>query len=171
MAAYPSHGKVSAMRDFLIHTYDLLIRGSAAIMGFFHGMTNGNHRSAVLLLCLMAADYLTGLIAAWLSKSRKTKTGKLSSSAAFRGLLHKAVMVLVLVISAVLDWFIGDRNAMFFTAVCWMYISSEALSLLENLTLCGVPVPAALKRRLALFSQTEEAGTQQPAPPLPQSIS
>ena len=159
------------MRDFLIHTYDLLLKGSAAIVGFFHGMTSGNHRSAVLLLCLMAADYLTGLIAAWLNKSRKTKTGKLSSAAAFRGLLRKALMVLVLVISAVLDWFIGDHNAMFFTAVCWMYIGSEALSLLENMALCDIPVPAALKRRLALFSQTEESGVQQPAPDLPQTIS
>ena len=171
MAAYPSHGKVSAMRDFFIHTYDLLVKGSAAIMGFFHGMTSGNHRSAVLLLCLMAADYLTGLIAAWLNKSRKPKTGKPRSAAAFRGLLRKVLMALVLIVSAVLDWFIGDHNAMFFTAVCWMYIGSEALSLLENLTLCGVPVPAALKRRLALFSRTEESGIQQPAPDLPQTIS
>lgn len=159
------------MRDFFMHTYDLLVKGSAAIMGFFHGMTSGNHRSAVLLLCLMTADYLTGLIAAWLNKSRKTKAGKFSSTAALRRLLHKAVMGLVLMLSAVLDWFIGDHNAMFFTAVCWMYIGSEALSLLENLTLCGVPVPAVLRRRLALFSQTEESGIQQPAPDLPQTIS
>ena len=159
------------MRDFLIHTYDLFVKGGAAIVGFFHGMTMGNHRSAVVLLCLMATDSLTGLIAARLNRSRKTRAGKLKSAPAFPGLLHKAVMMLVLMLSAVLDWFVDDHNAMFCTAVCWMYIGSEALSLLENLTLCGVPVPAVLKRRLALFSQTEESGVQQPAPDLPQTIS
>ena len=156
------------MRDFFLHTYDLLIRGGAAVMGFLHGMSTGEHRCGVLLLCLMAADYLTGLIAAIMGKRRKT--GKTVHMAGFRRLLHKAVMLLVLLLAAVLDWFIHDQNAMFFTAVCWMYIGSEALSLLENLRLCGVPVPARLQRRLEAFSGVEEAPVQVPSGPPPESL-
>ena len=121
-----------------------------------------------LLLCLMAADYLTGLIAAVIGKRRKS--GKTIGMAGFQRLLHKAVMLLVLLLAAVLDWFIHDQNAMFFTAVCWMYIGSEALSLLENLRLCGVPVPARLRRRLETFSGVEEAPVQVPSGPQPESL-
>lgn len=158
------------MRDFLMHTYDLLVKGSAAIVGFFHGMYRENRPSAVLLLCLMAADYLTGFIAAWLNKKQQ-QAGKWSGAAAFRRLLPKTAMLLVLILSAVLDWFINDHNAMFFTAVCWMYIGSEALSLLENLTLCGVPVPAVLKRRLKWFGAGEQPSSHQPSPAPAQNIS
>lgn len=140
------------MRDFLMHTYDLLLRGGAAVMGFFHGMGSGEHRCGILLLCLMAADYITGVIAAILGKSPKTGTGKLSSAAGYKGLLHKGAMLLVLMLAAVLDWFIHDANAMFFSAVCWMYIGNEALSLMENLALCGVPVPKRLRRHLEQFA-------------------
>ena len=140
------------MRDFLMHTYDLLLRGGAAVMGFFHGMGSGEHRCGILLLCLMAADYITGVIAAMLGKSPKTGTGKLSSAAGYKGLLHKGAMLLVLMLAAVLDWFIHDANAMFFSAVCWMYIGNEALSLMENLALCGVPVPTRLRRHLEQFA-------------------
>lgn len=151
------------MRDFFMHTYDLLVRGGAAVLGFFSGMGTGEHRCALLLLFLMAADYIAGVIAAIMGKSRKTSTGKLSSAAGFSGLLRKAAMLLVLMLCAVLDWFIHDGNAMFFTAVCWMYISNEALSLLENLTLCGIPVPQWLKKRLEKFASEEEAAIHQPA--------
>jgi len=151
------------MRDFFMHTYDLLLRGGAAVLGFFHGMRTGEHRCALLLLCLMAADYFAGVAAAFMGRSRKTSAGKLSSAAGFAGLLHKAAMLLVLLLSAVLDWFIHDGNAMFFSAVCWMYIGNEALSLLENLALCGVPVPARLKRHLERFVHQEETPIQQPA--------
>ena len=156
------------MRDFFLHTYDLLIRGGAAVMGFLHGMSTGEHRCGVLLLCLMAADYLTGLIAAAIGKRRKN--GKTIGLAGFQRLLHKAVMLLVLLLAAVLDWFIHDQNAMFFTAVCWMYIGNEALSLLENLRLCGVPVPARLQRRLEAFSGVEEAPVQESSDPQPESL-
>ena len=121
-------------------------------MGFFHGMGSGEHRCGILLLCLMAADYITGVIAAMLGKSPKTGIGKLSSAAGYKGLLHKGAMLLVLMLAAVLDWFIHDANDMFFSAVCWMYIGNEALSLMENLALCGVPVPKRLRRHLEQFA-------------------
>ena len=153
------------MRDFFMHTYDLLLRGGAAVLGFFHGMSAGKHRCGLLLLCLMVSDYTTGIIAATLSRNSETLKRNHSSATGIKGLLHKAVMLLVLMIAAVLDWFIHDQNAMFFSAVCWMYIGSEALSLLENLALCGVPVPKRLKRHLTRLiteeesSQTATAGT------------
>ena len=144
------------MRDFFVHTYDLLLRGGAAAMGFLQGITGPEHRGAVFLVILMAADYLTGIVAAARGKSRHTAKGKLSSAAGYKGLLHKAAMLSVLLIAYGLDWLVHEGNAMFFTAVLWMYTGNECLSLLENLALCGVPVPARLRSMLESLSGGEE---------------
>ncbi len=146
------------MRDFFLHTYDLLLRGIAAVMGFLRGISTGGGRGAVLLLILMTADYITGLIAAARGRSRKTPGGHLSSAAGFSGLMKKAAMLGVLLLSHGLDWVVHEGGSMFFTAVLWMYISNEGLSLLENLALCGIPVPARLRQMLEKLSGREAEG-------------
>ena len=83
------------MRDFFANTLDLLAGGGAAIAGFLHGMTNGQGRTAILLAALMGADYVSGVLAAALGRSRKTAHGRLSSQAGWKGLLRKAVILLV----------------------------------------------------------------------------
>ena len=37
------------MRDFFMHTYDLLLRGGAAVLGFLRGMGISGHRGSLLL--------------------------------------------------------------------------------------------------------------------------
>ncbi|MBR4069376.1 MAG: phage holin family protein [Clostridia bacterium] len=140
------------MRDFFLHTYDLLLRGGAAVLGFLQGITRSECRGAVFLVLLMAGDYLTGVLAAARGKSRHTENGRLSSAAGYKGLLHKAAMLAVLLIAYGLDRLLHEGNTMFFTAVLWMYISNECLSLLENLALCGVPVPPRLRSMLEALS-------------------
>lgn len=143
------------MRDFFVHTYDLLVKGGAAVLGFLRGMGAAEQRGSLLLAILMAADYLTGVLAAARGKSPATPGGRLSSAAGFRGLAHKAAMLAVLLLCHGLDWLLSEGNAMFYTAVLWMYISNECLSLLENLALCGVPVPARLRSMLEKLSRRE----------------
>lgn len=151
------------MRDFLAQTHDLLLRGGAGVMGFFHGMAAGENRSAILLAALMTADYLSGVAAAFVGKSPKSVKGWLSSDAGWRGLTRKALMVGVVCLAYVLDWFANEGNAMFATAVTWFYIGNEGLSLLENLALAGVPVPKKLSDLLEKVAREEsaegEAGT------------
>ena len=55
-----------------------------------------------------------------------------------------------------LDWDVGQGSAMFQTAVMWFYISNEALSLLENLGRCGVPIPKKLRDMLEELGKSEE---------------
>ena len=146
------------MREFFHHTCDRLLRGLAAVMGFLRGIGTGSGRGTILLLILMTADYITGLIAAAKGRSRKTPGGRLSSAACFAGLMKKAAMLGVLLLSHGLDWVVHEGNSMFFTAVLWMYISNEGLSLLENLALCGIPVPARFRRMLERLSGREDDG-------------
>ncbi len=136
------------MNGFLRHTWDLLLRGAGLISGLLAGMAAGNNPAILLLLALMVADYLSGLAAAVCRRSNKTERGGLSSRAGMLGLLRKALMLLVVLIGYALDRYIGDGHAMFQTAVTWFYVSNEGLSLLENLSACGVPIPGKLRDSL-----------------------
>ena len=146
------------MRHFLSHTFDLLMKGGAAAGGFLYGMVNGESRSTVLLAALMTADYISGVVAAAMGKSPKSAHGRLNSDAGAKGLLKKAAILLVVGLSAVLDWFVNEGNAMFLTAVTWFYISNEALSLIENLGRCGVPIPKRLRVMLEKLGEEEATG-------------
>ena len=145
------------MREFMAHTQDLLMKGGAAVAGFFHGMTAGQNRSAVLLVLVMA-DVASGMVAAAMGKSAKTPGGRLDSAAAARGVLRKGLMLLVVLIAYALDWMGGQENAMFATAAIWFYIGTEGLSLLENLARCGVPVPEKIRKMLEKNQQDEGQG-------------
>ncbi len=143
------------MSSFLRHTWDLIVKGAMLAAGFLRGLSIGDNPAIVLLLALMVADYLSGLVAAFLKKSRKSISGGLSSQAGAKGLLKKGLMLLVVLLAYALDSFVGQGNAMFQNAVTWFYISNEALSLLENLALAGVPIPKRLKDALERLSQEE----------------
>lgn len=146
------------MGSFLRHTWDLIVKGAMLAAGFFQGMAAGDNKAIVLLLALMIADYLSGVVAAFLKKSKKSVTGGLSSAAGAKGLLKKGLMLLVVLLAYALDAFIGQGNAMFQSAVTWFYISNEALSLLENLALAGVPIPGRLRAALERLAQEGEEG-------------
>lgn len=149
------------MRDFFAHTYDLLLKGLTAAGGFVLGMVGGEGRRFVfLLLILMAADYITGLVAASLGKSTKTPGGKLSSKAGAKGIAGKSIVLLMVALAHGLDLFVNRGSSMFLSTVAWFYIGNEALSLVENLALCGVPIPTKLKNALEGFS-----GKAEGAPP------
>lgn len=157
LRSYPAFAGVAGMRDFFAHTFDLLLKGLAAAGGFLAGVSgNGSRRCVVLLAVLMVADYVSGVVAGALGKSDKTARGKLSSSAGWKGLLRKCVILLMVCLAYALDWFVNQGNVLFLTAVAWFYIGNEALSLVENLALCGVPIPAKLKNALEGFSRKEK---------------
>lgn len=144
------------MGSFLTYTWDLIVRGGSAAAGFLGGMNARANGGLTLLLLLMAADYVTGVIAAALGKSRHTAHGGISSEAGWKGLLRKALTLLVVLLSVLLDRFVNQGNAMFQSAVTWFYISNEAISLVENLARCGVPVPRKVRATLEQMRRDDE---------------
>ncbi len=162
------------MGNFLRHTWDLIVKGAMLVAGFLQGIRWGENRGIVLLLALMVADYISGVVAAAMKKSRKSVTGGLSSQVGAQGLLKKGLMLLVVLLAYVLDRFIDQGNTMFQSAVTWFYISNEALSLVENLAVAGVPIPKKLRAALERLAEEEEAEAappqevpEQPADTLP----
>ena len=96
-----------------------------------------------LIVC-MAVDYVTGLIAAAMGKSRKSKSGRITSKAAVQGIVKKTVVLLIVLVAAALESaagteFIRDTVLIFF-------IGSEGISIVENAGLLGVPMPSVLKK-------------------------
>lgn len=105
----------------------------------------------VLVGC-MAIDYVTGLlVAAVWHKSNKSENGHLESNACFKGLLKKAMILMIVYLGAMLDR-ATDSNFVR-TAVCLFYIGNEGLSILENSVVMGVPYPESIKNVLEVIKR------------------
>ena len=110
----------------------------------------------VLIGC-MAADYITGLVVAGVFKrSPKSEGGALESRAGFKGLLRKGGILMLVLVSVWLDKLLGAAYVR--TAVCLFFVANEALSILENLGLMGVPLPGFLKNMLEAMKQEADKG-------------
>jgi len=128
--------------------WDKLVKLAAAAMGAVGGAFGGWDALLSVLVAMIAADYVSGMVVAWLGKSNKTEYGGLSSKIGAQGLLKKGLMMLVVLIAALLDTAMGADTAICRDAACWFYIANEGLSLLENLSLAGVPFPERVKEVL-----------------------
>ena len=124
------------------------IKAAAASAGAAAGLIGGWSSLLGVLMAMMAADYLSGIAVAAMGKSLKTEYGGLSSKVGAQGLARKGLMLLVVLVAALLDRAMGAQTAVCRDAACWFYIANEGLSLLENMSLAGVPFPQKMKRLL-----------------------
>ncbi len=151
------------MRSFIMFTKDLLLRGGAAAGGFLYGLEHSGKASAVLLAVLMIAEHISGIAAAALSgtaaASHESEPVAFLSRINAKGLWRKAMIIIVVAVAYALDWFINKDNTMFSSAAVWFYISSEGLSVLENLAKSGIPVPRRLKQ---FFEALRKPGLAKP---------
>lgn len=100
--------------------------------------------SALALFILI--DYVTGMMAAYL----KPRTG-LSSKKGLRGIIKKIALVTFVVFGHGLDMALGQN--VFCFLVTYTILGNEGLSIIENLSRCGVPVPASIKSKLEQLTQ------------------
>lgn len=108
------------------------------------------------LVCLMVLDYMTGLLVALVWKrSPKTETGAASSKAALKGFLKKAFMLVAVFFAVQMDLVLSMdylRNT-----VVLALLANEALSLVENLGIAGVPWPDAVRNAIELLTAKGDA--------------
>lgn len=130
---------------------EILAAIAGAIASFFTTMPP----LVYVLIGVMSIDFLTGLMCGVLGKSKKTENGYLASHEAFRGLMKKMLIILVVVLAACLDYAVSLGAGITFEAVmgatCLWFIASEGLSILENVASMGVPVPAILLNLLEIM--------------------
>ena len=109
-----------------------------------------------ILLILMCMDYITGIMAAAIfKKSKKTKTGKLSSKAGFKGLLKKVFMLFICSMAYYIDTLMNAQNVVF-TMVVLFYCSNEALSIMENAILMEIPIPDKLQKAIESLKEDND---------------
>lgn len=104
-------------------------------LGWFLGGCDG---LLYALVAFVVLDYITGLMCAISDK-------RLSSEAGFRGICKKALIFALVGMGHILDTHIIGSGSVLRTAVIFFYISNEGVSLLENATHLGLPVPKKIK--------------------------
>lgn len=123
--------------------------GLSAVMASIFGAWTG---SMTTLGVCMALDFITGLLLAGVFRlSKKTESGAASSRECAKGLIRKFGVLCVVVLAGRIDLELG--TVIFKTGVCWAFIVSEGLSLLENVGLMGVPIPSIITRGLDLLQE------------------
>ena len=85
----------------------------------------------LVLVVVMLLDYATGMAKAW-------NAGELSSRVGLRGILKKVGYVATVGVAAVVDWLL--RYGAGTLGWDWLVIN-ELLSILENVSAMGAPVP------------------------------
>lgn len=132
---------------------ELLAAVGGAIASFFVNMPP----LVWILIAVMTIDFITGLICGAMGKSDKTVNGYISSSTAFKGLLKKGLILLIVLLAALLDMAVSNGAGIEFTAVmgatCLWFIASEGLSILENAATMGIPIPKILMRLLEIMRE------------------
>lgn len=125
------------------------------IGGMLSLMFGGLDDTMITLLIFLGIDLISGLITAGVfKKSNKTPTGGLSSEYGVKGISKKGLELLVVVIAVRLDIITGlnyFRDCTIF-AIC----TNELISIIENLGLCGVPVPDAIKKAIDILNEKIE---------------
>lgn len=110
----------------------------AALGGWLGWFLGGSDGLLYVLIAFVVIDYITGVMCAIVDK-------KLSSAVGFKGICRKILIFLLVGAANLLDQYVIGDGSVMRTAAIFFYISNEGVSLLENATYLGLPVPDKLK--------------------------
>ena len=112
-----------------------------AVMGGFDGFLYA-------LIVFVVVDYLTVMVAV-LNKN-------LSSEVGFHGIFKKVVIFALVAVGHIVDTYVIQNGSVIRTAVIFFYLSNEGISILENASVLGLPVPQKLKDVLEQLKDGKE---------------
>jgi toxin secretion/phage lysis holin len=119
----------------LWNTVQLIFATIGGWLGWFLGGWDG---LLYALIAFVVIDYITGVMCAIVDK-------RLSSRVGFKGICKKVLIFALVGMGHILDTHIIGSGSVLRTAVIFFYISNEGVSLLENATYLGLPVPKKIK--------------------------
>ena len=126
------------MKEFW-NTLQLIFAAIGGWLGYYLGGFDG---LLYALIAFVICDYVTGIMCAVSDKN-------LSSEVGFKGIAKKVVIFILVAVANIIDTNVITQGAILRTAVIFFYLSNEGLSLVENATHLGLPVPDKLKAVLA----------------------
>lgn len=122
------------MKEFW-NTIQLIFAAIGGWLGYFMGGCDG---LLYALVAFVVIDYITGIMCA-------ISDHTLSSQVGFRGICRKVLIFLMVGIANIIDVQVLNTPGVLRTATVFFYLSNEGVSLLENATHLGLPVPDAIK--------------------------
>ena len=136
------------MKEFW-NTIQLVFAAVGGWLGYFLGGCDG---LLYALIAFVVIDYITGVMCAIADKT-------LSSEVGFKGICRKVLIFLMVGIANILDVYVIGTGSVLRTAAIFFYISNEGISLLENASHLGLPVPGKIKDVLQqLHDRAEKEG-------------
>lgn len=117
-------------------------------IGFFIGECD---ELILALIFFVVVDYITGVMCGIVDK-------KLSSEIGFKGIFKKVLIFLLVGVANIVDVHIIKSGNAIRTAVIFFYLSNEGVSVIENATYLGLPVPDKLKVVLKQLHNKEREG-------------
>lgn len=114
----------------------------------------------VVLFLVMVVDYVSGMVRSW-------ARGELCSRVGVLGIVKKVAYLLAVVVAIVADWVVQtaagqlgvDFGGFFYFGLLvtiWLVLN-ECISILENISEIGVPLPAFLVALIQKLKKTTEA--------------
>ena len=128
------------------NTVQFSFAADGGFLGWFLGGCDG---LLYALIAFVTVDYVTGVMCAVVDR-------KLSSSVGFKGIFRKVLIFVMVGISHILDTQVIGNGSVLRTAVIFFYISNEGVSLLENASHLGLPVPEPVKTVLKQLHDRSE---------------
>ncbi len=110
------------------------------IGGFLADILGGWDMLSRTIILLIVIDYITGLLKAIYKRN-------LSSEVGYKGIIKKAMILLVIAMACLIEKLFGNGMPVREMTMA-LFIGNESISILENATACGLPVPQALKELL-----------------------
>ena len=126
----------------------IITTGILGVFSYLFGSFDILIQGAFIFITL---DFLTGLVKAW-------HNGEVSSNKSRKGLLKKTMFLSMILIGHWLDKIslIPDNSMSFRTLVLVFIIANEGISILENISEMGVPIPGFLKKVFERLDKREE---------------
>lgn len=126
--------------------YKLIISSIGGVLGAFLGGMDG---LIYALLAFSVIDYVTGIMCAIDKK-------ELSSSVGFKGIARKIIIFSLVGVANILDVYILGHVGVLRATVIFFYLSNEGISILENTSKLGLPVPEKLQNILQQLNKEEK---------------
>ena len=128
-----------------VDSFNIIVSTIGGILGGFLGNMDGILYALVIFVIL---DYVTGVMYAVEEK-------KLSSAVGYEGIARKVTIFILVGIANILDSYILGQSGVLRSVVIFFYLSNEGISILENATELGLPVPEKLKNILNQLTKKE----------------
>ena len=101
------------------------------------------------LLVMIILDYISGIASAIYNKNLDSKIG-------LKGILKKFMYLVIVCVSVIIDKIVGNTGVVR-TLVIYFFVANDGLSIIENMSKMGIPLP---KKLIDTLNQLKNKGDE-----------